>query len=387
MKQKIVISVNSSWNILNFRAGVVRTLIDHGYEVIAVAPQDDYSDRLQELGCQYIPLPMDTNGTHPGRDLLLLFRYFTILRSIKPHAFLGYTVKPNVYGSLAAQALGIPVINNIAGLGATFISNNYLTRIVSGLYKFALRKSNCIFFQNADDRELFINLGVARRENSALLPGSGINLRNYLADVPAPLAGRPFRFLLVARMLRDKGVEEFVEASRLVRQRHPVIECQLLGFVDSANSNSIGANRIRTWEDEGVVKYLGRTDDVRPFLAQADCVVLPSYREGVPRSLLEAAAMARPIIATDVVGCRDAVDDMANGLLCEVKNATDLARKMLEMFEMTPNQRITMGAAGRRKMEVEFDEQIVTQKYLHVLSSIRDVSTAQSEVDELLANN
>jgi glycosyltransferase involved in cell wall biosynthesis len=328
---------------------------------------------------------MDANGTHPGRDLLLLFRYFKILRSIKPHAFLGYTVKPNVYGSLAAQALGIPIINNIAGLGATFISNNYLTQIVRGLYKIALRKSSCVFFQNADDHDLFVKTRLAHKENSVLLPGSGINLKHYPAQPPAPLIDRPFRFLLVGRILRDKGIEEFIEAARLVRQRFPIIECQLLGFVDPGNSNSIGIEKIRRWEDEGVVVYLGKTDDVRPFLSRADCVVLPSYREGVPRSLLEAAAMARPIIATDVVGCRDAVDNMVNGLLCEVKNPADLAKKMLDMFEMPSDERMRMGAAGRRKVETEFDEQIVTQKYLHALSTIVDVSTAQVEVEELLS--
>ena len=383
MKQKIVISINSSWNIFNFRAGLIRALIDHGYEVIAIAPCDEYSHRLKELGCKYVPLSMDSNGTHPGRDLLLLVRYFNLLRRLKPDAFLGYTVKPNVYGSLAAHVLGIPVINNIAGLGSTFISNSYLTHIVRRLYKQALRKSVCVFFQNADDRALFVQAGLAREETAALLPGSGINLKNYPAQGPASLSNRPFRFLLVGRMLKDKGVEEFVAAARIVRERFPQISFQLLGFVDPANANSIGMDRIEEWEQEGIVNYLGKTDDVRPFLAQADCVVLPSYREGVPRSLLEAAAMARPIIATDVVGCRDAVDDAVNGLLCEVKEPSDLAEKMVQMFDMTPEQRLAMGAAGRRKMEIEFDEKIVSQKYLQVLHSIASVTSSGSQVGGL----
>jgi glycosyltransferase involved in cell wall biosynthesis len=384
MKKKIVISINSSWNIFNFRIGLIRALIEHDYEVIAVAPLDDYSQRLEELGCKYVPIPMDSNGTHPGRDLLLLIRYFNLLRTLKPHAFLGYTVKPNVYGSLAAHALGIPVINNIAGLGATFISNSYLTHIVRKLYKLALRKSAWVFFQNADDRALFVQAGLAPKKTTALLPGSGIDLQHYPVQVPAPLADRPFRFLLVGRMLRDKGVEEFVAAARIVVERSPNIKFQLLGFVDCTNSNSIGMDRIAAWEKEGLVEYLGKTDDVRPFLMQADCVVLPSYREGVPRSLLEAAAMARPIIATDVAGCRDAVDDKVNGFLCELKNPVDLAQKMIRMYEMTPEQRWAMGSAGRNKIEIEFDEQIVKQKYLVALGTITNVVMPQPAVDELL---
>lgn len=369
MKKKIVISINTAWNIYNFRSGLVKALVAHGYEVIAIAPNDEYASRLEELGCTHVAVPMDNNGTHPGRDLFLLVRFFLLLRSLRPAAFLGYTVKPNVYGSMAAQALGIPVINNIAGLGAMFIRPSYLTRIVRGLYRFALKRTNHVFFQNNDDRQLFIDGHLVASKKTSLVPGSGINLARYSAEPPAPLTGRRFRFLLVGRMLKDKGVEEFVAAGHTVRQRFPQVEFQLLGFVDSANSNAIPLETIQRWETEGVVRYLGKTDDVRPYLNQADCVVLPSYREGVPRSLLEAAAMSRPIIATDVVGCREAVDDTINGFLCQAKDQRDLAAKMVQMFQLTPEQRFAMGAAGRRKMETEFDEQLVIQKYLHVINA------------------
>lgn len=385
MKQKIVISINTTWNIYNFRSGLVKALLDHGYEVIAIAPDDEYAPRLTEMGCKHIALPMDNNGSHPGRDFLLLVRYFRLLRTLKPAAFLGYTVKPNVYGSLAAQALGIPVINNIAGLGATFISKSYLTRIVRGLYRLALKRSSQVFFQNSEDRQLFVDSGLAPKERTALVPGSGVNLSRYSVEAPAPLEGRRFRFLLVGRMLRDKGVEEFAAAANMVRQRFPQIEFQLLGFVDFANANAIGMDRIQGWQQEGLVSYLGKTDDVRPYLGQADCVVLPSYREGVPRSLLEAAAMGRPIIATDVVGCREAVDDSVNGFLCEAKNAADLAEKMLRMIELTPAQRLAMGAAGRRKMEAEFDELLVIQKYLHAVSEVTADAVPQADIADLVS--
>lgn len=370
MNNKIMISVNTAWNLYNFRVGLIKALVNHGYQVVAAVPGDEYAHRLGDLGCRFIDLPMDSNGTHPGRDLSLLMRYFRVLRSERPFAYLGYTVKPNVYGSLAAHMLRIPVINNIAGLGTTFINSGFLTRIVRMLYRIALSRSRLIFFQNADDQAFFINTGLVRAGSTDRLPGSGMDLARFQPVPPLPLQDRPFVFLLVSRMLRDKGVEEYVEAARRVQRQVSPVQFQLLGFVDAANSNSISLERIRGWEREGVARYLGRTDDVRPYLANADCVVLPSYREGTPRSLLEAAAMARPIITTDAVGCRDVVDDHVNGLLCRVRDAGDLSEKMMQMVRLSPEQRLEMGMAGRRKVETEFDEKVVIQKYLDMIGDI-----------------
>lgn len=370
MNRKIIISVNAAWNLYNFRSGLIKALVNSGYDVVAVAPRDEYAAYLRKFGCRFMHLPMDSNGTHPGRDLLLLMQYFRLLRAEKPLAYLGYTVKPNVYGSMAAQLLGIPVINNIAGLGTAFINNSMLTRIVRTLYRVALHGSRRVFFQNAEDQALFTSTGLVRPERADRLPGSGMDLARFQPAAPPPLQDRPFVYLLVSRMLKDKGVEEFMEAARLVRQRAPSVQFQLLGFVDEANPNSISLERIRDWEAKGVVSYLGKTDDVRPYLESADCVVLPSYREGVPRSLLEAAAMARPIIATDVTGCRDIVEDKVNGLLCRVRDPEDLAAKMIRMLQFSPEERLAMGWAGRGKVEREFDEKMVIQKYLDALAGI-----------------
>jgi glycosyltransferase involved in cell wall biosynthesis len=384
MKRKIVISINTAWNIYNFRAGLIRALLQEGHEVIALAPEDKYSHRLREMGCQVVDLPMDNNGTHPGRDMLLLTRYYRILRSLGPHAFLGYTVKPNVYGSLAAHALGIPVINNIAGLGATFIRDNFVTKVVRTLYRLALKRSHKVFFQNADDLALFTRSGLVQERVTSLVPGSGLNLSHYK---PAPFEkpkARPFHFLLVARMLKDKGVEEYVEAARHVRRTHGTAEFHLLGAPGTGNPNAIPWEQLVGWQKEGLVIYHGKADDVRPYLSRADCVVLPSYREGVPRSLLEAAAMSLPIIATDVAGCRDAVDDQITGLLCEVKNPTALAEKMREMIALPAAKRRAMGTAGRHKVETQFDEQIVIQKYLQALDAIVRPLPVQSDMAELM---
>lgn len=318
-------------------------------------------------------MPMDNQGTHPGRDLILLWRFLRLMRIERPDVYLGYTVKPNVYGSLAAHLLRIPVINNISGLGAVFIRDGWLLRVVRWMYSTALMRSAKVFFQNDDDRQLFISGGLVRAEMTDLLPGSGIDLNRF---TPRPKTvgqgdASKFRFLLIARMLRDKGVGEYVEAARLLRQRWPLAEFCLLGFVDVQNPTAISHIEMDAWVAEGVVNYLGVSDDVRTQLITADCVVLPSYREGTPRTLLEAAAMACPIITTDAVGCREVVDDGVNGYLCKVRDAGDLAAKMEQMLSLSIEQRAQMGQRGRTKMVSKFDEQIVIKKYLEAIEEIR----------------
>ena len=370
---RVIIVVNTAWNLVNFRGGLIRSLVAAGHEVIAVAPRDSYAPQLAALGCRYVPFSMDNQGTHPGRDILLLLRFLRLFLRVQPDVVLGYTVKPNVYGSLAAHLLGVPVINNIAGLGAVFIEKSWVTVVVRALYRAALYRSHRVFFQNADDCRLFIDGRMVRPEVVALLPGSGIDLSKYayLPPILEKKRKKPFRFLLIARMLWDKGVGEFVEAARLLRQRLPHVECCLLGFVDVLNPSAISLSQIEKWVSERTVRYLGVSEDVRCEIIEADCVVLPSYREGTPRSLLEAAAIGRPLVATDVVGCREVVDDGQNGFLCRVRDAQDLAEKMERMVLLSSEERMQMGMYGRRKMERQFDEKIVIARYLEVINTIK----------------
>jgi glycosyltransferase involved in cell wall biosynthesis len=304
----------------------------------------------------------------------LLMRYLRILQSERPCLYLGYTIKPNVYGSLAAHILHIPVINSITGLGTVFIANNVLTQIVKNLYKVALSRSRRVFFQNTEDQDMFVRSGLVRESATDRIPGSGIDLERYVLNSSPVRMNGSLRFLLIGRMLKFKGIVEFVKAARIVRQEFPEAKFQLLGGVDSANANSIPLQTIHEWEREGLIDYLGEADDVRPYIAASGCVVLPSYREGVPRSLLEAAAMAKPIIATDVAGCRDVVDDGVNGFLCQVKNPIDLAVKMKKMFSLIPEEREKMGKFGRLKIESQFDEKFVIQKYLDTIATCEGMS-------------
>ena len=366
---KVVICLNTAWNLFNFRAGLIRALVAAGYEVVAVAPNDKYSSGLKALGCRFVSLHMENGGANAFKDFLLLWRFLLLFFKERPDVYLGYTVKPNVYGSLAAGLLRITVINNISGLGAAFIRGGILMRIVRWLYRKALSRSAKVFFQNDDDRQLFVSGDLVRVDITALLPGSGIDLNRFV-PTPMPTIGddyTKFRFLLVARMLHDKGVCEYVEAARLLCKRWPQAEFCLLGFVDVQNPAAISRAEMDAWVAEGVVNYLGESDDVRSQIASAHCIVLPSYREGIPRSLLEAAAMGRPIITTDAVGCREVVDDGVNGLLCRPKDSADLADKMARMIDMPHAEREAMGLRGREKVEREFDEKIVIDKYLRAI--------------------
>ena len=367
---KIAISINTAWNIVNFRAGLIRALQENGFQVIALAPPDEHVDRLEHLGCRFVPLSMDNKGTNPVADAALFVRYLRLLSRKKPRAFLGFTIKPNIYGSLAAHVLGIPVINNVSGLGTTFIRDTWLTHVVQSLYRVAFRSSQKVFFQNEDDRQLFLQHELVRLGQTGLVPGSGVDLTWFRPVEAQSTQQRGFRFLLVARLLYDKGIGEYVTAARIVKAQRPDATCALLGFLDAENRTAVPRDHVSGWVQEGTIKYLGTAEDVRPHLAEADCVVLPSYREGTPRTLLEAAAMAKPIIATDVPGCREAVVHGLNGLLCRVRDAEDLARRMLEMIDMPAAQRRAMGAAGRAKMEQEFDERFVVQAYLDALQQI-----------------
>jgi glycosyltransferase involved in cell wall biosynthesis len=283
---------------------------------------------------------------------------------------LSYTPKCNIYSSLAAGFLSIPIINNVSGLGTAFIKENLVTKIVKWLYVVSLKKSAKIFFQNNDDLSLFVQLGLVKAELTGLLPGSGVDVQRF-TPLNKPIPNDRFVFLLVARMLKDKGVVEFVNATRLLKAQYPGIECQLLGFLDAKNSTAITSEEMQLWVNEGIVNYLGVSDSVLDFLRLADCVVLPSYREGTPRSLLEAASVGKPIITTDAVGCREVVDDGINGFLCAPRSTDDLMDKMEKMLLLPEAERLQMGLKGREKMLTQFDEKIVIKRYVEVIEALQ----------------
>lgn len=361
-QKKIILSSNSAWNLVNFRKPIIEALVSAGYEVIALAPADGEEGRLSAMGARFQSIRMRGAGTSPVEDTRLLLDYVRVLRDERPAMFLGFTAKPNIYGSLAARLTGVPVAATVSGLGSAFLKGGLLGTLLLGLYRLALGRAQAIFFQNPADRDLFIARRIARLDQVRLVAGSGIDLGRF---VPAPIEqDGQFRFLLIARLLLDKGIGEYVEAARIVRRRHSNVRFQLLGGPVDDNPSAVPQSELARWAAESIVEQLGVDDDVRPHIAAADCIVLPSYREGLPRSLLEGAAMARPLIASDVPGCRDVIDDGVNGLLCQVRSAESLAAAMERMIAMSPSERAAMGAAGRRKVEAEFEQSLVSDAYL-----------------------
>ncbi|MFL6751769.1 MAG: glycosyltransferase family 4 protein [Sphingomicrobium sp.] len=365
----VVLSANSTWNIVNFRAGLIRALRSAGYAPVVIAPRDAAADsRMRELGVECITVPIDRSGVNPAADLRLLRAYRRLLERLRPAAYLGYTIKPNIYGAMAAARLGIPAIPNVSGLGTAFIRNGLLQQIVLRLYRIGFRRAPVVFFQNAEDRQLFVERRIVRPDQARVLPGSGVDLERFS---PAPAPGGPPAFLFIGRLLRDKGVAEFIAAARLLRRELPEARFQLLGPIDDANRTAVDPHELQSWISEGVVEHLGTTDDVRPFIAAATAVVLPSYREGLPRSLLEAGAMERPLIATDVPGCREVVEDGINGLLCKVRDPQSLAAAMRRIAGMPAAELAAMGAAARQRVQDRFSEAVVVGIYLDVLRKVR----------------
>lgn len=369
---KVAIVLNTSWNIYNFRMNFVRTLLAKGYEVHTIAPVDEFTHYLTDAGCHHHPLKMDSRGINPIKDTALIIELWSIYRKLRPDIILHYTIKPNVYGSLAASVLKIPVINNVCGLGTVFLKKNLLSAIAILLYRWTFRIPRKVFFQNADDRDLFISKKLVRADAADLVPGSGIDLKRF---IPSPYHRNPkFTFLLISRLITDKGILEYVEAVKKLKATGLNAQFQILGAKDPEHQRGIPLRVIDQWINTNTVEYLGTTKDVRPFIQSADCIVLPSYREGTPHTLLEAASCAKPIIATDVPGCHQVVSNNHNGFLCKVKDANDLAAQMQRMAEMDDDSLRNFGANGRRKMELEFDESIVINKYLETLQDQRKAS-------------
>ncbi len=362
----VAIVINTSWNIFNFRVGLLTALQRAGYRIVTIAPFDDYSEKLEALGFEYYNIEINNKGTNPLEDIKLVGAFYRLYKDVKPDVLLHYTIKPNIYGTMAARLAGVPVVSNISGLGTVFLDHGFSSKVARLLYKLALRIPVKVFFQNAEDRALFIDLKLVAEAKTGLLPGSGIDTSRYLPVLAEPAAS-PFSFLFIARLVKDKGLVEFVEAARLLKAKYPEVVFNVLGAFYPGNPTAVSEQDMAAWEREGVIQYLGVSNEVPLLIAQADCVVLPSYREGLSRVLLEAASMARPMVTTNVPGCRDVVEDGVNGFLCRVRDAGDLALQMEKMIGLEPDERVEMGRRGREKVVEEFDEGIVIEKYQQVI--------------------
>lgn len=366
---KILLVSRCAWTLYNFRAGLMRALQKQGYQVVCGGSDGDgFEQRIRALDIPFDPLPLSRQGMDPLADFWLIVALYRWYRNQEPAIVHHFTIKPVIYGSIAAWLAGVPrIINTVTGLGFVFTArkNGWLQTVVKRLYRLALGRADYTFFLNEEDRDFFVAQKLVRAQKTGLLPGEGVDCRFFSPRaVSVPKQRERFVFLLMARLLYDKGVAEFVAAARHLKPRYPTAEFALLGARDTRNPQVIPRAVLDRWEAEGVVRYWGEAADVRPFLQRADVLVLPSYyREGVPRSLMEGAAMEKPLIATDSVGCREVVADGVNGLLVPVRDAEALAGAMQRFLE-EPGLGEKMGRAGRKRVLSGFDENHVIETIL-----------------------
>ncbi len=340
---------------------------DVGYEVIAIAPYDSYSEKIIEEGFEFYDINMNAQGMNPFEDIKTTYAFYKLFKKINPDVICQYTIKPNIYGSFVARMLNIRTVNNIAGLGTLFVEDNFMTKIAKKLYQISQYKADKVFFQNREDYDFFIKNNIVSASKSDILPGSGVDTNKFIPmDKPK---STKIRFLLIARMIWEKGIAEYVETARVIKKKYPNVEFCMLGFLDVENPSAITKKEMNTWVEDGTINYLGVTDSVHEVITTADCVVLPSYyREGTPKTLLESGSSGKPIITTDNVGCRDVVDDGINGYICKPRSSKDLTLKIENFLHLSDNARVRMGKKSREKMKNEYDEKIVIKKYLAALN-------------------
>jgi len=374
MPDKICLVSNTSWSFLRFRADVIRSLIKAGHEVVLLAPADEHTEQLAELGARIILLKsLSRKGLNPLGDLMLYREFVRIYSEERPDLVFQYTIKPNIYSTLAARHYGIPAIAVITGLGYAFINKGMVTFMARQLYRLALRSAKQVWFLNRDDFQFFLTHKLVDRNKSRQIPGEGINCsETFNPDLVATSGGRTsaVNFLFMGRMLYDKGVAEYVAAAKRIRENYPQAVFWMMGYLNVDNPTAVQQAQLNEWVEEGTITYLGALDDVRPTIAASDCVVLPSYREGMSTTLQESAAMAKPIIASDIAGCKELVDEGVTGFLCEVANVDSLVLGMERILRLTPIERSTMGNNGRKKMIKDYSVDRVIAIYHETITEI-----------------
>jgi glycosyltransferase involved in cell wall biosynthesis len=371
---KCLLFANTDWYLYNFRRSLAAALRAEGHEVLLVSPPGPYGIKLRELGFTWIPAPMERASLNPLRELALIGWLFMLMREERPDVVHGFTIKCAVYGALVGRLAKVGRINAVAGMGYVFTSDSLKARLlrtpVRVLMRIALGGERArLILQNPDDVQLFHKARIVPSERIRLLRGSGVDCSRFLPGSATASADAPLRVVLAARMLWDKGVGEFIEAARILKSQGRRLSFILAGAPDPGNPASIADEQLRAWREEGLVEWLGHVADMPGLMAGADIVVLPSYREGLPKSLIEAAACARPLITTDAPGCREVVTHGLNGLLVPVRDAVSLAEAIARLQD-DPVFARRLGEAAREKALAEFDERVVIEQTLAVYHEI-----------------
>ncbi|MEM9846502.1 MAG: glycosyltransferase family 4 protein [Bacteroidota bacterium] len=379
-KKRIAFVANTSWSIYNFRLGLIRQLKSLGYDVILIAPDDNYSAKLITAGFTFYPINFKKNGISLWDDLRIIRRFHKLYKREKIDFVFHYTIKPIVYGSFIARLNGIPSISIMTGLGYLYYCNWFIRFFAFRLLQIASWCYTKIWFLNESDRQFFLNNSLVKVAKTDILPSEGVDALHFKStESGAQKNSTKVRFLYAGRILWKKGIKEYVEAAKIIKQDFPAVEFQLLGFVESNNPDSVPIEDIQAWTKENLIQYLGSVDDVRPYFEAASCIVLPSYREGISKTLLEAASMSKPIIATDTPGCREVVKEAYNGFLCQAGDTEDLVKKLGMMIDLPATARYQMGLNGRKIVLKKFDESLIVAHYLNTLEAYFQIAKTDAK--------
>ena len=358
-KKRVLFLVNHEVVIYNFRLEIVERLLADGHEVHISSPYGERIDELTALGAKYHEIVISRHGLNPVSELNLLRDYKKLLKEVKPDIVLGFTIKPNIYGAMAADSLGIPFVANITGLGTAVENAGWKQKVFINLYRVAFKNIQCVFFQNTENRQLFVDNKIAMGKHK-MLPGSGVNLDRFpVREYPSDENG-VVRFAFISRIMKEKGIDYYLAAAKAIRKKYPNAEFHVCGFCEAEYEG-----KLTEYNENGTVIYHGMIHDVADFLENIHCVIHPTYYpEGLSNVLLESSASGRPIITTDRSGCREVIDDGVNGYMIPCKNGRKLIEAVDKFMRLSNSERKQMGLAGRRKVENEFDRQIVIQKYV-----------------------
>jgi glycosyltransferase involved in cell wall biosynthesis len=360
---KILILANNDVGLYKFRKELIESLLDQGYEVYISLPAGYYVEKLCHMGCVFFDTPIDRRGTNPITDLKLIFYYKTLIKNIKPDVLLTYTIKPNVYGGIASKSTNTPYLANVTGIGTSINNKGLIQKITLTLYKFGLKKAACVFFQNELNRQLFIDKHIVNGKTK-LIPGSGVNL-NYHCFEDYPDSDDIIKFLFIGRIMKDKGIDELLEAAQKIKGMYPNVQFDLVGYCEENYTK-----RLSDFENRGIIKYHGQQDDVHSFIKGAHAIIHPSYHEGMANVLLEAASTGRPVLASNIPGCRETFDEGVSGYGFEVKNTAALVNTIEKFIQLPYENKKQMGIAGRAKVECEFDRQIVIDSYMEEINRL-----------------
>lgn len=364
MKGTVLVLTNFIAGLHSFRKEVMKAIVDEGYQLYISVPDtdDDRIEYFKGIGCKIIKTDFNRRGMNPIDDLKLMLQYRKLINQLKPKAVLSYTIKPNVYGGIACRLTGTPLIANVTGLGDAIENGGWLQMLTVTLYKIGIGKAKQVFFQNPSNKETCLKYGIAD-DKAIVLPGSGVNLEHHTyQDYPDDGV---IKFLYIARLQKDKGTGEYFEAAKAIKEKYPQTEFQVLGWKEGDYERQL--NELTA---TGIITYLGTTSDVRPYLKEVHCTIMPSYHEGMSNVNLESAANGRPVITTNVPGCRETVDDGVSGYLVKAKDSQSLIDDIEKFLSLPYEQKKQMGVEGRKKVEKEFDRQIVVKAYLDAINNL-----------------